>query len=723
MLVLSGRIGGISHLSRHVVLFVICMAMGVALVWAPVTSGLAGPPPTKTVSVVEDIHGRQVADPYRWLEDADAPEVQAWIDAQNAYTRTILDTLSQRTAIGRRLEDLLSIGSVGAPRGYRGRYFYTKRVGDQDHSVLYVRNGLGGDDRVLIDPNELDDQGLVTLDYWHPSKDGSLLIYGLSREGTEMATLHVMNVETREILSDEISRARHSSVSWSDDNSGFFYTRLPAPGSVPEGEESYHRHVYYHRLGRDPGDDPKVFGEGRDMTEWAGIEFSPEDRYLMLSVWKGYTESNIYFKPFEGDPDLVREEGFIPVVEGKEAIFQGQIVGSTIYIHTNYEAPNYRLLRADLRDPRMANWSEVIPETAFPLQGVVVVGDWVVAQYMENASHRLKVFSLAGDYLREIELPTLGTVRGLNGRWDGTEVMFTFSSNFVPPTAYRYDLVTGDFLVFDRVEADIDPSGYELHQVWYESKDGTPVSMFLVHRKGLELDGANPAFLTGYGGFNNPAMPGFQRNIYLWLERGGIYAEPNLRGGSEYGEEWHRAGMLGNKQNVFDDFIAAAEWLFEEGYTRPDRLVIDGGSNGGLLVGAVMVQRPDICRVVLCWNPVLDMIRYHMFLLARYWTTEYGDPEKPEDFKWLYAYSPYHNIVDGASYPSTMVMTSDSDTRVHPMHAMKMVAGLQAATSSESPIVLRFDRQSGHAGAPLSKIVEDYTDRWSFVFWQLGMEY
>ena len=684
----------------------------------------SGAPVTRVENIVDTIHGRQVKDPYRWLEDLEADETQKWIDDQNAYTRIHLDDFESRPRIGQRLAELLSIGWLTAPGGYRGHYFYEKREGKQNQAILYVRDGLTGENRVLIDPNKMDAEGLVSLDWYYPTDDGRLMAYGLSREGTEQSTLYIMDVATGESLADEITRARHSSISWSSDNAGFYYTRMPAPGSVPEGEETYHRHVYYHELGQDPGEDPKVFGEGRDMTEWSSIDFSSHDDHVLLTTQIGYAESDIYFQPAGEDPGKIQADRFIPVVEDMEALFDGEIVGGCLYLLTNYEAPKYRVLLVDLEAPGQANWVELIPEGEATLMDMEVVGDWIVAQYMENACSRLRVYSLSGEYLRDIELPMLGSVSGLNGAWDGAEVTFTFSSYFIPPTAYHYDLGQAELTVFDRIETDIETALYEMKQVWYESKDGTRISMFLAHKKGLRLDGDNPVMLSGYGWFNSATTPFFQRNTYLWLENGGVYAEANLRGGSEYGEEWHQGGMLGNKQNTFDDMVAAAEWLFAEGYTRPERLVIEGGSNGGLLVGAVMTQRPDLCRVVLCWNPLLDMIRYPGFLLGKYWTTEYGDPEKPEEFEWLYAYSPYHNVAEGTAYPATFLMTSDSDTRVHPMHALKMTALLQATTSSEAPILLRFDRKSGHGwGTPLSKTIVDYTDRWAFVFWQLGIDY
>jgi len=675
------------------------------------------PPFTRVDNVVETIHGQKVEDPYRWLEDRENEEVKSWVEEQNKYTRSNLDSLPYRQKIKTRLEKFLSIGQLGTPQVFKGRYFYTKREGYQNQPVLYVREGLNGEERMLVDPNTLSQEGLVSLDWWYPSDDGKLLAYGLSKEGSEQSILYIMNTETEEKLSDLITRTRYTSVAWKKDKSGFYYTRYPAFGTVPEGEEDYHQHLFYHSLGTDPDKDPKIFGEERDMTEMYNVSLSPDNHYLLLSIFKGWDKSDLYFK------DLQSSDGFIPIVVGENALFSGQIVGDDLYLHTNYKAPKYRLLKIDLKNPTMENWQELIPETESVLEQVTVVGNWLVAKYMQNAFSKLKTFSLSGEYLRDIELHTLGTAYGLNGEWDGSEVLFNLESYFIPPTVYHYDLKTNQLTLGDQVKADIDASSYQVDQIWYESKDKTKVSMFLVHRKGLKLDGNNFVFLTGYGGFNVSRTPLLQRSAFLWIENGGIYAVPNLRGGSECGEEWHKAGMLGNKQNVFDDFIAAAEWLIKEGYTNPSKLVISGGSNGGLLMGAVLTQRLNLFHVVICANPLLDMVRYHKFLIAKLWIPEYGSSEDSVQFQWLFAYSPYHRVKDGTPYPSTLLLTAESDTRVDPMHAMKMTARLQSATSSDAPILLRFDTKAGHgAGMPLSKEVEEYTDIWSFVFWQLGIQ-
>jgi prolyl oligopeptidase len=680
--------------------------------------GMSKPPEARIEDVVEVIHGQKVEDPYRWLENGESQEVRDWVNGQNEYTRVRLNQVSGRQRIGDRLEELLSIGYIASLRVCRGRHFYEKREGKQNQPILYVRHGLEGKEEILIDPNALDTAGLTVLDWWFPSDDGELLAYGLSREGTEESILHVMNVGTRENLPDQIPRTRACSVAWKKDRSGFYYTRYPKTGEVPEGEETYHRHVFYHALGSEPDQDPQIFGQGRAMDDWPEVHLSSEGRFLLVTVSQGWSKSEMYFL------DLKNSDKFVPIMEGLDGVFSGEIVGGFLYLHTNYEAPNYRLMKVDLKEPSMENWRELIPESEWVLDSVQVIGNTIMAKCMQNASSRLKIFSVTGEYSEEINLPALGTVPQVKGEWDGSEALFSYESFFIPPTIYHYDLKTSQLTLYDRVEADVDTSLYRVEQVWYQSKDGTRISMFLVHDKELKLDGNNPTLLTGYGGFNSNMTPSFHRNRFLWLESGGVIAIPNLRGGGEYGEEWHKAGMLENKQNVFDDFIAAAEWLISNNYTNPSRLAIYGGSNGGLLVGAAMTQRPDLFKAVVCGNPLLDMLRYQNFLVAKLWIPEYGTAEDPEQFKYLYQYSPYHRVQDKTPYPATLMMTSESDSRVDPMHAFKMTGRLQAATSADDPILLRFETKAGHgAGTPLTKVIEEYADIWSFVFWQLGVEY
>ena len=678
------------------------------------------PPSTRSDSTVETIFGEKVEDPYRWLENAESEETKLWVEEQNRYTRSILDSLPGRNQIKTRLEQLLSIGQIGTPQVYRGRLFYTKREGKENQPILYLREGINGPEKVLVDPNALSREGLVSLDWWFPSDDGTLLAYGLSTDGSEQSTLYVLNTQTGEKLKDAISRTRYTAIAWKKDKSGFYYTRYPAPGTVPAGEEDYHQHLFYHELGTDPEKDPKVFGQGREMTEMYAVSLSPDNRYLLLSIFKGWDKSDVYFQALPNDGEIARPDGFVPVVEGEDALFSGQIAGDNLYLHTNYRAPKYRLLKVSLKNPSRDNWVELIPQDTSVLEQAQVVGDWLVTKYLHNACSQVRIFDLSGEFMEDVELPALGSVSGLNGEWDGSEIFFSFESYFIPPSIYHYDLPFRRLELADQVKTDADLSAYQVEQVWYQSKDKTRISMFLIHPRGIKRDGNNYVYLTGYGGFNLNRTPSFSRSILLWLEKGGVYAVPNLRGGGEYGEEWHKAGMLGNKQNVFDDFISAAEWLISSGYTDPQHLAISGGSNGGLLMGAVLTQRPELFRLVICGNPLLDMIRYHKFLIAKLWVPEYGSSEDSIQFKWLYAYSPYHRVKDGTPYPATLILTADSDTRVDPLHACKMTARLQAATSSDAPILLRYETQAGHGvGSPLSKNIEEYTDIWSFVFWQM----
>jgi prolyl oligopeptidase len=675
-------------------------------------------PPTRKDSVVETLHGVPITDPYRWLENADSPEVRAWVEKQNHVTEEFLSKLPGRERICERLDALLDIGTLGTPHPARGRYFYTKREGKQNQPVLYVREGLHGKDRVLIDPNTLAADGTTALDWWFPSRDGRLLAYGLSRNGSEQSTLYVRDVASGHDLADVIERTRYASVAWLPDGKSFYYTRYPTPGSVPTGEENYHHHVFFHALGTDPAKDPKVFGEGRPAEDMPSVGLSPDGRWLVVTEHQGWAKSEVFFQD-RHQPD----SGFVPLVEKMPALFDVTVRNDRWYVHTNDKAPRYRLVQVDPLKPRRSDWVEVIPEGEDVLEEVAAIGDTVAALYMHQASSRLRLFDRNGRPLKDLELPTLGTVAGLGGEWDGQELLFGFQSFTAAPTVYRVDLQTRQTELWQKVQSDVDPSPYEVEQVTYPSKDGTRISMFLAHKKGLKRNGQNPTLLYAYGGFNISLMPVFSASRFLFLERGGLVATPNLRGGGEYGAQWHEAGMLAKKQNVFDDFLAAAEWLQSQKYTDRGHLVIQGRSNGGLLVGAALTQRPDLFRAVVCEVPLLDMLRYHKFLIARLWIPEYGSADNADQFKWLYAYSPYHHVKDRTPYPAVLLAAAESDSRVDALHARKMAARLQAATSSDQPILLRLETKAGHgAGKPRSKILDELTDVWSFIFWQLGIK-
>jgi prolyl oligopeptidase len=675
-------------------------------------------PPSKKTDQRDTVHGVEVADPYRWLEDAAAPDVRQWVDAQNAFTRGVLDKLSDRAAIHRRLGQLLEIGSLGTPAVAKGHYFYSKREGKQNQAILYVRDSLKGPERVLLDPNALAKDGTTALDWWFPSRDGTLLAYGLSVNGSEESVLHVRDVATGHDRSDVIDRTRACSLAWLPDASGFYYTRYPAAGTVAKGEEHYHRHVYLHRLGDDPAKDVKVFGTGRPAEDWPEVGLSPDGRWLAVTEHQGWAKSEIFFRDLKST-----ESTFAPLVEKVSAIFEIVVRNDRFYVRTNHEAPRYKLYRVDPAKPGRADWTEVIPQGDDVFEGMAAIGDSVVGEFMHQATSRLRLFDRDGKPRDDIRLPTLGTVAGLGGEWNGQELLFGFQSFTVAPSIYHVDLSSRQMSLWEQVPTDLDASAYVVNQVKYPSKDGTPITMFLAHKKGLEKSGNNPTLLWAYGGFNISITPAFSPSRFLFLEQGGIIAIPNLRGGGEYGEAWHQAGMLGKKQNVFDDYLAAAQWLVSEKYTAPKHLVLQGGSNGGLLMGAALTQRPDLCRAVVCQVPLLDMLRYHKFLIARLWIPEYGSADDADQFRWLYAYSPYHRVKDGTAYPAVLLEAAESDSRVDALHARKMAARLQAATVSDRPILLRLETKAGHgAGKPRAKVLEELTDTWSFIFWQLGLK-
>ncbi len=672
-------------------------------------------PPTRTDNVVEELHGVKIVDPYRWLEVGDSPETLAWVEKQNAFTQAVLGKAAGRDAIRKRLDQLLDIGSLSTPAPAQKRYFFTKRTGAQNQPVLYVR--LAGVDKVLVDPNTLAADGTTALDWWFPSRDGKLLAYGISKNGSEQSTLYVRDVDTGADLADVIPRTRYSSVAWLPNNVGFYYTKYPTPGTVPAGQENYNRHVYWHKLGQDPKDDLKIFGEGRAPEDMLSVANSPDGRWTAVTAYIGWSKTEVYIKNND-DPKV----GFTPLVEKIPAIFQVTLRNDRFYVRTNDGAPRYRLYRVDPAKLDRKDWTEIIPQSEDVLESVTAVGDTLVADFMHKATSRISLHDANGKFLQDVPLPTLGTVAGIGAQWDGDEFFFSFQSYIVAPTIFRFDLTTKKQEEWGKVPTDIDPKQYAVEQVTYKSKDGTPVTMFLTYKKGMTRDGTNPTLLYGYGGFNISLTPTFAPTRFLFLEKGGVVAIPNLRGGGEYGEAWHRAGMLEQKQNTFDDFLAAAQWLIDEKVTNRDRLAIQGGSNGGLLVGAAVTQRPDLFKAVVCMVPLLDMTRFHRFLIARLWISEYGNPEKAEDFKWIHAYSPYQKVKPGTAFPATLITTAASDSRVDPLHARKMAARMQAATLSSAPILLRQETKAGHGqGKPRGLTLDEQTDVWSFLFMQLGV--
>jgi prolyl oligopeptidase len=588
--------------------------------------------------------------------------------------------------------------------------------------VLYVRDSLNGPDRVLVDANSLSSDGTIALDWFEPSDTGKYVAYGTSPSGSEMSTLHVVETKTGTILPDTIERTRAASIAWLHDNSGFYYTRYPNKGDVPAGQEVYNRHIYFHLLGSPVESDNLIFGEGRDPEDWPGVSLSNDGRWLLINVSEGWTKSELFLMDLKSDKAAIR------LTTGKNFLYSADVYDGKVYITTNEDAPRYRVFVTEAGNFEREAWKEIIPQSDAVLQGAAVFGGKLFAQYEQNASSQLKVFDLEGKKLSDLALPAIGSIYSSGGRWNRDEVFYGFQSFTFAPSIYRYDLNDGSTSLWTKVDApSIDASAYDVAQEWFQSKDGTRVPMFVVHKKGLPKNGKNPTLLTAYGGFNVSLTPAFSRTAYLWMEHGGIYAVANLRGGAEFGEDWHRAGMLDKKQNVFEDMIGAAQHLISEKYTDKHHLAIQGGSNGGLLMGAMITQRPDLFRAVVCQVPLLDMLHYQDFQIAKLWIPEYGTAENPEQFKWLYAYSPYHHVKTGAEYPAILFMTADTDTRVDPMHAKKMTALMQAAAQNGSsharPILLRIESKAGHgAGKPVTKQIEEFTDMYSFLFWQLGVK-
>lgn len=676
------------------------------------------PPSYPDPTVVDIYHGQPVPDPYRWLEDLDSEQTRAWIEAQNHLTFNYLQQIPARQRIRERLTQLWNYEKYSQPFKEGGLYFYFKNDGLQNQSVLYTQESLEGQARVLLDPNTFSEDGTVALSGIAISRDGRYLAYGLSRSGSDWQEWKVRDIETGEDLPDHLRWVKFSGASWTLDGQGFFYSRYdePAPGSEYESA-NYFQKLYYHRLGTPQSEDVLVYHRP-DQKEWGFAGGVTEDgNYLIISVWRGTDPKNLIFYKDLRDPQS-------PVVElirefEAEYSFVGND-GSRFWLLTDCQAPRRRLVAIDLEQPDRVQ--EVIPEAEETLQGVSLINNQFVAFYLKDAHTQIKIFALDGTYLGEIPLPGLGSTSGFGGKRYDTETFYTFTSFTTPPTIYRYDFTSGTSTLFRQPQVDFDPQAYEVQQVFYTSKDGTRIPMFLVHRRGLARTGDHPTLLYGYGGFGISLTPSFSVGLVAWLEMGGVYAQPNLRGGGEYGEEWHQAGTKLNKQKVFDDFIAAAEWLIAHGYTNPAKLAISGGSNGGLLVGACLVQRPELFAAALPAVGVFDMLRFHKFTIGWAWISEYGSPENPEEFKALYAYSPLHNLKPGTAYPATLITTADHDDRVVPAHSFKFAAALQAAQGGSQPVLIRIETKAGHgAGKPTTKLIEEAADRWAFLVQVLGI--
>ncbi|MFQ3580576.1 S9 family peptidase [Chloracidobacterium validum] len=672
-------------------------------------------PPSKKVEQVDDYHGVNVADPYRWLEDADSPDTKAWIEAQNKVTFGFLEGIPERARIRERLTQLWNYEKFGVPFQEGGKYFFTRNDGLQNQSVLYVGNNPDGSAaRVLLDPNRLSSDGTVALTGYAVSDDGKWLAYGLATAGSDWNEWRVRNVETAEDLPDRIQWVKFSGASWTKDSKGFFYSRYDEPkeGNLLQST-NYYQKLYYHRIGTPQSEDQLVY-ERKDHKEWGfGGYVTDDGRYLGIAVTMGTSPKNLIFykdltnpeaQVVELIPDFIAD--FTPV--GND--------GTMFYFRTDWEAPRGRLIAIDITRPEPANWREIIPQTDNKLEGVRFVGGQFIGLYLADAKTQVRVFDRDGKPVREVELPGIGTAAGFGGKPDATETFYAFTSFAQPTSIYRYDLATGKSTLVKQPKVAFDPDDYEARQVFYKSKDGTRVPMFIAHRRGLKRDGKRPTLLYGYGGFNISLTPAFSPARIAWLEMGGVLAIPNLRGGGEYGEAWHQAGTKLNKQNVFDDFIAAAEWLIREKYTSPAKLAIQGGSNGGLLVGACMTQRPELFGAALPAVGVMDMLRFNKFTIGWAWESDYGSPQNPEEFKALYAYSPLHNLKPGTRYPATLVTTADHDDRVVPAHSFKFAAALQAAHKGDAPVLIRIETKAGHgAGKPTAKLIEEAADIWAFL--------
>jgi prolyl oligopeptidase len=678
-------------------------------------------PPTAKVDHVDLLHGNRVPDPYRWLEDDNSAQTKAWVEAQNKVTFSYLESIPARAALKERLTKLWNYERYGVPGKEGGRYIFTRNDGLQNQSVVYTMRSLDETPRVLLDPNKLSPDGTISLASSAISEDGRLMAYGTSTAGSDWNEIKVRDIDSGADLVDHIKWVKSSGASWTKDGQGFFYSRYDEPSSTNQlkGVNYFHK-LCFHKLGSPQSEDPLIY-DRPDQKEWGFSGGVTDDgRYLVIHVWQGTDTRNRFFykdlehpeaKVVELLKDFDADYSFIDNIE------------TTFYFRTDLKAPRGRVIAIDLAKPARSDWREILPETQDRLQGASLVNNQLMASYLKNAHTDVKVFDLDGKLVRRVELPGIGTAAGFSGKRQETEAFYSFTGFTAPTTIYRYDLKTGTSSVFRQPKVDFDPALFETKQVFYASKDGTRVPMFITHKKGLKLDGRNPTLLYGYGGFDISLTPNFSVSTLVWLEMGGVYAVPNLRGGGEYGKEWHDAGTKLKKQNVFDDFIAAAEWLIAGRYTSRDHLAISGGSNGGLLVGACMTQRPELFRAVLPAVGVMDMLRFHKFTRGWAWTSDYGSPDDPTEFKALQAYSPYHNLKPGVQYPATLVTTADHDDRVVPAHSFKFAARLQEAHRGETPVLIRIETKAGHgAGKPTSKLIEEAADKYAFLVRELEMK-
>ena len=669
---------------------------------------------------VDDYHGVKVADPYRWLEDLDSDETRSWVDAENKLSFGFLEAIPARAAIKERITKLWNYEKYGVPFKEGNRYFYSRNSGLQNQSVLYTVTSLDGQPKLVLDPNTLSSDGTVALSGMQVSNGGKLLAYSLSASGSDWQEWKVRDVETGQDLSDDLKWVKFSGVSWTRDNSGFYYSRYDEPKSDSLKATNYFQKVYFHKLGTPQSEDVLVY-ERPDQKDWLfGAQVTEDGDYLIIPIFQGTdSKTRVYYKDLKNN-----NSGVVKLLDDFDAAYSfiGN-QGSRFWFQTDLQASRGKIIEIDTAKPERANWKVLVPEGPEALQTATLVNHKFILNYLKDAYTQVRIHDTNGKLLNEVQFPGIGSADGFGGKATDTETFYSFTGFTTPTTIYRYDTATGKSSVFRQPKVDFDPSTFETKQVFYTSKDGTKVPMFITYKKGLKLDGNNPTYLYGYGGFNVSLSPAFSVGNLVWMEMGGVYAQPNLRGGAEYGEDWHQGGMKLKKQNVFDDFIAAAEWLIRNKYTSTPKLSIGGGSNGGLLVGAALTQRPDLFGAALPAVGVMDMLRFQKFTIGWAWVSDYGSSENADEFKALYAYSPLHNIRPGTAYPATLVTTADHDDRVWPGHSFKFAATLQAAQEGSAPILIRIETKAGHgAGKPTSKIIEEIADRWAFLVKTLEMK-
>jgi prolyl oligopeptidase len=676
-------------------------------------------PVTKKTDVVDDYHGIKVADPYRWLEDDNSAETKEWVKAENKVTHQYLDAIPFRSKIRERLEKIWNFPKYGTPH-QEGKYIiFSKNDGMQNQSILYIQEGLKGTPRVLLDPNKISDNGTVALSEYALSPNGKYFAFGVAKAGSDWNEINVMEVETGKLLADHIKWVKFSGIAWKGD--GFYYSAYDAPlkGQELSKKNEFHK-IYFHKVGTTQEQDQLIYKNDNYPLRNYGATVTNDEQYLIISETAGTSGNALYVKNLKNT-----KADFVKVVDGFDYDFSPiENIKGRLLIHTNDGAPRYRLILIDPDKPARENWTTVIKEEKDVLQSAVVVGGHIIATYMKDASNKAVLFSLEGRMLHEIVTEGIGTIEGFTGKPEDKFSFYSFTSFTMPTTIFKYDVAKNRSEIFSQPKLDFSTSNFETQQVFYTSKDGTKVPMFIIHKKGLQLNGQNPVYLYGYGGFNISLTPAFSTARIIWLERGGVLAIPNLRGGGEYGEEWHKAGTLLQKQNVFDDFIAAAEFLIKQNYTSSSKLVIAGGSNGGLLIGACMTQRPDLFKVALPAVGVMDMLRFHKFTIGWAWTGDYGSSDDAEQFNYLLKYSPLHNLKSGVHYPATLVTTADHDDRVVPAHSFKFAATLQEKQVGENPVLIRIETEAGHgAGKPTSKQIDEWSDIWAFTFKNLGLNY